>query len=51
MRFAREGYPFMVGAVFLAALAWVAVAAAGTLDDRARESADCAGGLRLLFLP
>ena len=29
MRFAREGYPFMVGAVFLAALAWVAVAAAG----------------------
>ena len=29
MRFAREGYPFMVGAVFLAALTWVAVAAAG----------------------
>jgi phosphatidylserine decarboxylase len=29
MRFAREGYPFMLGAAFLAALAWVAVAVAG----------------------
>ena len=29
MRFAREGYPFMVGAVFCAALTWVAVAVAG----------------------
>ncbi len=29
MRFAREGYPFMVGAVFLAVLTWVAVAVAG----------------------
>ena len=29
MRFAREGYPFMLGAVFFAALIWVAVAVAG----------------------
>ena len=29
MRFAREGYPFMLAAVILAALAWVAVAVLG----------------------
>ena len=29
MRFAREGYPFMLGAAFSSALAWVAVAVAG----------------------
>jgi len=30
MRFAREGYPFMLGTAFLAALAWGAVAVAGS---------------------
>ena len=30
MRFAREGYPFMAGAMILAALAWVAVAISGS---------------------
>ena len=30
MRFAREGYPFMLGAVLFAALAWVAVPVSGS---------------------
>ncbi len=30
MHFAREGYPFMLGSAFLAALAWGAVAVAGS---------------------
>ena len=30
MRFAREGYPFMLGATLLAALAWVAVPVSGS---------------------
>ena len=51
MRFAREGYPFMLGAVFSSALAWVAVAVAGPWTIVLASLLTVLTAFRLLLFP